>query len=79
MSLSPREQELLALYPTHGTHQAIALALGVTLWTVKNMASSIIRKTGCATLGQAAIAYDRLGRGERRSQPERRQGERRAG
>jgi DNA-binding NarL/FixJ family response regulator len=63
--LSQREISILRLYPVHGYYQGIADELGLSRNTVKNEVGGILRKLDCASLGQAALLYDRWQRAER--------------
>lgn len=63
-ALTTREQQILRAYPRLGVQKLIAHELGLHQQTVKTHASSILRKLGCVTLGQAAVLFDRWERPE---------------
>ena len=70
--LTPREVEVLESYERHGVLKLVAHELGISYQTVKNYTSSIQHKMRAASLGQAAVRFERLGGVERRSGKDRR-------
>lgn len=63
-ALSERECAVLRAYIRHGRLRLIGNELGISEQTVKNHSSLILSKLGVATLGQAAVLFDRWMRGE---------------
>lgn len=82
-ALTEREREVLSRYPEAGVGRAIAAAMGINEQTLKNHVTSILRKLGANSMGQAALMFDRHARGHAPTWPDvdRRHGvrERRAG
>lgn len=91
-ALSPRERELLRAWPDFGANNQLAASLGISTQTVKNHITSIHKKLGVRTIGQAVLMFDRWEHGrwehgrlplwpavERRSGRERRRWQRRSG
>lgn len=68
-SLATRERELLDLYIKLGVNKLIAYEMGISEQTIKNYASSILKKLGTNSTGQAAVIYDRWLRGPEKSYP----------
>lgn len=58
-ALTLREREVLHLYVELGLNKLIADRLHVSIHTVKNHNTSIIRKLGVFHIGQAAVLYER--------------------
>lgn len=59
--LSQREQELIRLYAAGQSHKGAARALGLSVHTVKDYATSIRLKLHAATMTQAAVNAMRQG------------------
>jgi DNA-binding NarL/FixJ family response regulator len=56
-ALSPRECEVLDLYPSVSLVKLIAPRMCISQQTVKNHIGSILAKLDCISLGQAAVRY----------------------
>jgi LuxR family maltose regulon positive regulatory protein len=59
--LSEREREVLALAAAGASNKHIARDLSLSLHTVKRHIANILDKLDCASRGQAADLYRRLG------------------
>ena len=58
IKLSPREQQVLALYLKEGRLKPVAEALGLSMYTVRSQKESLMRKLGAKNtveLARAAI------------------------
>ncbi len=62
---SPRELDILRLYPVHGNYKGIAWALGIKKQTIANYIKAILEKMDAASLGQAVVLYERAVRSTR--------------
>lgn len=61
LPLSPRENELMALFAAGNTYAEAAFAMGITRWTVKNHATSILVRMDRPNITSAVAAWCRQG------------------